>query len=425
MARNIEMKILILEPFYTNFHIDLASYLSNNIDIFIFNFGSILYLNDAKKIFIQKNILNYEYLENDLKLSKNIKTLYTETLRKIDNQEPSEDNFIYMARYIAFTRKYLLNNKIELVMMHNDLRWQHALAIEICKELNIKYLVTERGIFRPNTTTVDFKGVNGYSNLPKGKEFYKNSDIKVKKLKNYKVSKTLNLKINIRFSFFILLNKIGNIFNLNSNIKNKSYSLSYYINLLIKQKFSKSNNIKIKLPKKYIFIPLQVNTDTQILIHSDFKNMQEFISKVENDFYSLDSNLELVFKIHPMEQGIVDYTFDERSIVIQSDTNELIQNSEFLITINSTVGFEAIQQKKKVMVLGKAFFKIEDISVCSSKESFKQDLQNLLLNDIILDGEAIDKFVEYLKYEYQVNGNLFNYNNNTFEEIKLKLENGE
>ena len=415
------MKILILEPFYTNFHIELADYLSSDIKALIFNIGNIVYLKGADKTLAHKNILKANYTQKDMKIVESTKTLYTETLRKIDSVEPSFEDFEYMARYIAFARDYLTINKIDLVLMHNDLRWQHTLTIALCKELDIKYLITERGIFRPDTTTVDFHGVNGYSSLPKDKNFYKNYNVEIKELKSYKVSKMLNLKINIRFAFFILLNKIGDIFSLNSKIKNKSYSLSHYVNLFIKQKFSNSKQNIITLPEKYIFIPLQVNTDTQILIHSDFKDMQEFITLVENSFYSLNSDLKLVFKIHPMEKGIVNYTFDNRSIIVESDTNELIKKSEFVITINSTVGFEAIQQKKKVMVLGEAFFKIEDIAVCSSKDSLRDELQKILNDTIELDNEAIKSFVNYLKYEYQVNGNLFNWNDETFKDIEKKL----
>jgi capsular polysaccharide export protein len=149
--------------------------------------------------------------------------------------------------------------------------------------------------------------------------------------------------------------------------------------------------------------------------------MQEFITKVENDFYSIDSDIGLVFKIHPMEKGIVEYKFDSRSIIVDSDTNELVKNSECVVTINSTVGFEAIREYKKVLVLGEAFFKIDGIAICSSKDSFKGDIQNVLNDKIELDMNAIEAFVRYLKYEYQVNGNLFNWDDETLEEIKNKI----
>lgn len=415
------MKLLLLESFYTNFHIDLANYLSDDVHALVFNLGNIVYLKAANKIIVHKFILKANYTQKDMNIAIETKTLYTETLRKIKEEEPSFEDFEYMAKYVSFLRDYLIYEKIELVTMHNDLRWQHSLAIVVCKELDIDYLITERGIFRPDTTTIEFKGVNAYSSLSKDKEFYKKHILFQKGLRRYSVSKMTNLKVNVKFAIFILLNKIGSISGINSKLKNKSYSLSRYIYLFIKQKFSKKSDINIELPNKYIFIPLQVNTDTQILVHSDFKNIQEFISKVESDFYSLNIKIGLVFKIHPMEKGIVEYKFDKRSLVSDSDTNRLVRNSEFVITINSTVGFEAIQEYKKVLVLGDAFFKIKSIVICSSKDSFKKDLINIITNKCYLDIEAIKYFVDYIKYEYQVNGNLFNWSIETFEEIKKKL----
>lgn len=415
------MKILILEPFYTKFHIDLAKSLSDDISAFVFNYGNIVYLSGTQKVHIDNELKTIEYSQNDLDIAKNTKTLYSQTLRKIEDREPSKSDFEYMARYIAFVREYLTKNKIELVTMHNDLRWQHALAIAVCKELKVNYLITERGIFRPDTTTIEFVGVNGYSSLPKDKEYYKTFNLKGKELKNYKVTRWTNLEVNIRFALFILLNKIGDIFGLNSKIKNKSYSLSKYIELFIKQNFGKKTASNIVLPSKYVFVPLQVNTDTQILIHSEFKDIQEFITLVEKKFYSLESDVRLVFKVHPMEKGIVNYKFDSKSYVVDSDTNKLVKNSECVVTINSTVGFEAIREHKKVLVLGEAFFKIAGIAICSSKEGFKDDIRNVLSGNIELDDEDIEAFVKYLKYEYQVNGNLFNWSNETLEEVREKI----
>jgi capsule polysaccharide modification protein KpsS len=235
----------------------------------------------------------------------------------------------------------------------------------------------------------------------------------------------ISFKTNLKFIIFILLNKIGDLFKQNTIIKNKDYSLIYYTKLFIQQKlFTKKNN-KQAIPEKYIFIPLQVNTDTQVLIHSDFQDIQEFISKVEKDFYALDStiknDLHLVFKIHPMEKGIIKYQFDSRSFVINNDTNTLIQNSEFVITINSTVGFEALQQYKKVIVLGEAFYKISNIVIPSDKKTFLKDLKETCKNKNSINQDLINNFIKYLKYTYQINGNLFNYNIKTLNAIKNKL----
>ena len=95
-------KILILEPFYTNFHIDLSKHISDDIEVLVFNFGNILYLGDAKKTIAHKKIIKSNFTDIDLQIAKETRTLYTETLRKIENREPSVEDFEYMARYVSF-----------------------------------------------------------------------------------------------------------------------------------------------------------------------------------------------------------------------------------------------------------------------------------------------------------------------------------
>ena len=415
-------KILILEPFYTNFHCDLANSLSSEVYSFVFNLGNLIYLKGSHKLLVNKKISNYSYSLSDLNIAKNTKSLYTERKRKLDQVEPSEDDFIYMAKYIAFLRDFLKQEKIDFIVMHNDLRWQHALAVYVCKQLDIKYLITERGLFRPNTTTVEFQGVNAYSSLPVNIDFYDSIIPKDFSFKEHSISKFKHLQINLKFAIFLCLNSLGDILKINTQLANKRYNLVDYASLFLKQRNYFKNKLSVPLPKKYIFIPLQVNTDTQVLVHSGYENIQDFISHVEKTFYDEQNNVSLVFKPHPMDKGM-EYTFDSRSIVVDSDTNKLIQGSEFIITINSTVGFEAIQHYKVVIVLGEAFYKIPKLCVASSIKSFKKDLLTCLTNRITVDHQLVDKFIFYLKSQYQVSGNLFNYDIAMLENIKQRIEN--
>lgn len=413
-------KILILEPFYTNFHIDLAHRLSDDIYCFVFNIGNVLNAKGAKQLFVKKQIINSRYSSEDLALAHKTKTLYTETSRKLLGQEPCDSDFEYMAKYVSFLRTFLMAKKVDLVLMHNDLRWQHALAIQVCKELNVRYLISECGLFRPDTITIDQLGVNAYSSLPKTSDFYRSLKTSPITLKSYKPRKIESSFNNIRFLLFLMLNKFGDVFDFNSPLKNKHYKITSYFNLFIHRKFKFIKKIESSLPDNYIFVPLQVNTDTQILVHSDYKNIQEFISKVENDFYALNSESVLIFKVHPME-GSGNYFFDKRSLVVNTATKELIERCEFVITINSTVGFEALQSRKRVIVLGDAFYKINGLVICSSTNSLKKDLADCLQGMHGIDEDLILKFVYYLRSQYQVNGNLFNYDSETLNTIEKLL----
>lgn len=325
-----------------------------------------------------------------------------------------------MAKYISFLREYIKNKKINLVLMLNDLRWQHALSIEICKELDIKYIVFEQGYFRPNTITMDFKGVNANSSLCN----INLKDIKYtkKEIRSYRLIFYKKYQTILKFSLFIFLNKIGKLCNLNVECQNKQYSFVSYFKNFISKNFIRNKKDDYNLPDKFIYVPLQVNTDTQILIHSDFCDMQEFIDVVENSFYSFNkkNDIKLVFNIHPMEKGTHKYKFDDKTIISNAPTRILIQKSLFVITINSTVGLESLIEHKNLIVLGNAFYKLKEICICSDKLNLKNDIKKLICKDAHINFKLVDSFLDYIKYEYLVNGNFYNYDKNTLEECCAK-----
>jgi len=414
-------KTLILEPFYTNFHCDLAKSFSSEVYSLVFNLGNLIYLKGSQKLLVNKIVNEHPYSLSDLNMVKNIKSLFTEKKRKLEKVEPNEAEFIYMAKYVAFLRVFLAEKQIDLVIMHNDLRWQHALAIRVCKEVGIRYLITERGLFRPHTTTFDFQGVNAFSSIPKEINFYESITTKQLPFKEQFVSHFKQFKINVKFSLFLCLNFLGEVFKVNTPLINKRYSLVSYATLFFKQIAYFKNKSLVKLPQQYIFIPLQVNTDTQVLVHSEYQDIQAFITHIEKTFYAEPSNVSLVFKPHPMDKG-KKYVFDPRSIVVNCETSQLIEGSQFIITINSTVGFEAIQRYKTVIVLGEAFYKIPKLCIVSTFQSFREDLSSCLNHKAIINPQLVDKFVFYLKNEYQVNGNLFNYDVAMFKDIKQRVD---
>lgn len=415
------MNFLILEPNYSFLEQDVAHYHNDGkIYAFIFNLGFIVYLTQCHKIYVNQSIKQYSYQVKDIALVQQTKTLLSEQLRKRVKRALTNNEIIYQARYVAFVRDFLIKQKIDCVLMHNDLRWQHALTIQVCQQLKIRYLVTEFGIFRPSTITVDKQGVNAYNSVPRQVSFYRQYEIQQTKFKDYSQTIWQKIKINLLFGCFLLVNQLGDLLRINVPLKNKKYHLLNYFKLLL-PRFS-SHQIDTTLPPYYFFVPLQVNTDTQVLIHSDFVDMQAFIDCVETAYQQLPIEIKtqykLVFKVHPMEQGIHHYQFHKNSIVNQSNTNELIAHASVVITINSTVGFEALCQYKTVIVLGDAFYQILGITVSSTQADLVNAILNAIKNSTAIEPLLIDRFVAYLKYDYQINGNVYRYDEHTLQQIK-------
>ncbi|WP_413691536.1 hypothetical protein [Psychromonas sp. KJ10-2] len=99
-------KVLILEPFYTNFHCDLAKSFSSEVYSLVFNLGHLIYLKGSQKLLVNKIVNEHPYSLSDLNMVKNIKSLFTEKKRKLEKVEPNEAEFIYMAKYVTFLRVF-------------------------------------------------------------------------------------------------------------------------------------------------------------------------------------------------------------------------------------------------------------------------------------------------------------------------------
>lgn len=351
---------------------------------------------------------------------------------KIDKNEMSQN----IKRFINFLNEIQSKQMIDLIISWN-ITFMFDSATKVFADRNeIPHLMFEAGIFRPHTFTIDFKGINYGNSVPQNKEFYLdwaennllvddlaakicNEDIfpfnppKLKRLYLYSrlkdtlYRKYLKVDLNLEIIHETLLQKVK------KNIRK-------YVN----SRRNKPRNIK--LPEHYIFIPFQVHDDSQILINSnEIDSMSSLVALMDKEIRKLNNKSKIkyycVFKEHPADNGRVDYTdlykkYKDNEYLIflkEYDTNELIKNSKLVITINSTVGIQALENYKKVISLGNAYYNIEGIVWnCKNKGELHNIIEKVLREDN--NYRLIKSFLNYLRFEYQIEGEwrrgLFNKN---------------
>ena len=132
----------------------------------------------------------------------------------------------------------------------------------------------------------------------------------------------------------------------------------------------------------YYAVPLQVHSDTQITMCSDFKSIEQFIKKVVNSFEKhAPADTKLVFKVHPMDRGYKDYTdliagLDHRLgggrilYVDRVHLPTLLANSRGVITINSSVGISGLVHYVPVITLGKAVYNLMELTFSNGLDAF-------------------------------------------------------
>lgn len=109
--------------------------------------------------------------------------------------------------------------------------------------------------------------------------------------------------------------------------------------------------------RRIIFIPLQVQSDTNILLHSPHcKTMADLVAMVHRSFH--DDGVAFVVRPHPEEvkTNLKLPSLPNTYIDSRGSLASWIDASDLIVTINSTVGLEALLRDKPVLAIGRGIY---------------------------------------------------------------------
>lgn len=185
------------------------------------------------------------------------------------------------------------------------------------KSRSRKVLYLEKGYF-PNTIQCDCAGINADAHLPRSAAFYRAVADRIP----MELPQLLERRVNKRAGATVA-----------------------------------------NLPETFIFVPFQVPSDMQILKHSswvrDMSGFYDLLLKLTEQY-----DLTFVVKEHPsFPISIKNKVHKHPRIVFanNNDTTDLIARSTAVLTINSTVGLEALSRNKPVVSIGNAIYNIPEI----------------------------------------------------------------
>ncbi len=129
-------------------------------------------------------------------------------------------------------------------------------------------------------------------------------------------------------------------------------------------KLGQTGRAPLSLPEGFVFVPFQVPSDSQVLLHSPWiPDMRAFHAEV---VAAAEARPDLVFVIkeHPSFKLRLAGKVPPHPRVIFANaarTPELIERARAVVTLNSTVGIEALVLERPVIVLGEAIFAIDGL----------------------------------------------------------------
>lgn len=308
-------------------------------------------------------------------------------------------------KYSIEIAKFVEANKINLVIVQNDLMGFASIPLAVARKKEKKTLIFEDGFFRPNTVVLDEKGVNFNNSCPRDRDFYEHLVIDQERFYNFlneEKSKISKPKTKFSLSLRYIL----------SLVRHPTRILTIYsgLKLYLQDCFYQRREIE-----DYVLLPLQVRTDSQILCHSSIKTMRDLvnicISALAKYNKTAKKQFALVVKEHPKDRCLIEVKKSIRKsdvaviFLTQADTRKLIKESSLVITINSTVGIEGLLYYKPVITLGNAFYSIDGIAYqCDNSKNLDTVIEKALSAPVNQD--LINKFLYYLKFDYQVDGDL-------------------
>jgi len=291
-------------------------------------------------------------------------------------------------------RDIIRDKGITDVVLFGDCRAHHVPATAVCRELDIPVHVFEEGYVRPDWVTLELDGVNGHSRLPRDPEWYRN---RAAELPPVPAHKQVPSSFRRRALEGLMYNSADVLTRwLYPNWANHRpwhpliEGVGWARKLLRgKQRRENSERLVERLldsEEEFYLFPLQLASDAQIRLHSDFASMTDALSLVIKSFAeNAPDNTRLVVKEHPLDNGVVDWEEETRAFAAKFGVSDRIDYMGFgdivpvakaakgMVTINSTSGTLALDMGTPVVALGQAVFDMPDITYQNGIDQFWTD----------------------------------------------------
>ena len=307
------------------------------------------------------------------------------------------------------------------VILFGDTRPVHQQALQLLKNLGVSIHVYEEGYFRPDWITLEREGVNGFSSfLNKDPNFWLANALETAKPVT-PIGKNIVPRAwhdicyrlaNAAYSSAYPHYKTHRPFN--AGLEYLGWLKRMPVNKLWRERVEKLQIQKlIHSQQPYYLLPLQLDSDAQIRVHSPFKSVHQIIVTVMASFAKhAPSNSCLIIKNHPLDTGLLKHHKKVKEIaatlgitqrVLFLETGHLptlLQHTKGTVLVNSTTGTSALHHGSPTIALGTALFDIPGLTFQHGLDRFWQEGQPA-------DMELFKRFRQQLIQNTQINGDFY------------------
>ena len=280
-----------------------------------------------------------------------------------------------------FFDDFIVNHGVTDLILYGDCRPYHTSAHGMARLRGLRVHCMEEGYIRPDFLTLQDDGVNGNSTLPLDPQWYIDQ---AEGLPEYEgvlpaVPSTFRARARNTMRNGLASALMRPYFPFYRTHRPHSFlleSVAWCCKLLMRRSEERRSLAVWTAVKDrpYFTLPLQLNSDYQIRVHSPFGNMRAALRFVIKSFARhAPDGVSLLIKRHPLDPGLVawgrltqrlatHYGVADRVFYLPDwDIAEVVGKSLGVVTVNSTVGTLALNSGKPVVVLGHAVYKVPGV----------------------------------------------------------------
>ena len=335
----------------------------------------------------------------------------------------------------AYYENLFAQGSVTDLIVFGDCRPVHAKAIPVAKKYGLRVHVFEEGYIRPHWVTLEINGANAHSHLPSDPNWFREMGAKIpsEPFESFPGSFTQRAVHDVAYN----LCNLGNYIRFPHYERHALHSpvSEYYAYVkrgfrVLKQRKLDNQCINeiIASEAPYYVLPLQMDGDYQVRQHSPFEEMASVLKHVMHSFaLHAPKDALLVVKNHPLDPGFNDYRRlisqesqwlglddDKRSRVVYLETGHLptlLAQASGCVTVNSTVGAQALTHDCPLIALGKAFYDMPGLTHQGGLDRFWQTPE-------LIDHALYEHFRRTVLYTTQINGGFY-----TRDGIRLAVKN--
>ncbi|WP_298607921.1 capsular biosynthesis protein [uncultured Thiothrix sp.] len=307
------------------------------------------------------------------------------------------------------------------VVLFGDTRPVHLHALPLLRRLGLKIHVYEEGYFRPDWITLEQNGVNGHSQLlNKNPEFWLSEAHETLKPTS-KIGKNFLPRAWHDICYRLTTAALSPAYpHYQTHRPFKAYreylgwAQRIPSNKLWRERWEhRKIQQLIKSNQAYYLLPLQLDSDAQIRVHSSFTSVQQVIVTVMASFAkNAPTESILVIKNHPLDTGLLKHCKKVEQVaqtlgishrVLFLETGHLptlLQHTKGTVLVNSTTGTSALHHGSPTIALGTALFDIPGLT-------FQNGLDRFWTEGQAADPQLFSQFRQRVIQETQINGDFY------------------